>query len=107
MASVTAQAIQGALERIPRVFRNSPQFISDPLSAVAGVPVVVKLETANPIGSFKGRGTWLAISELAASGEVGERRGVVVASAGNFGQGVAYAGRALGVPVVVFAARNV
>jgi threonine dehydratase len=104
MASVTAEAIRSAHGRIPRVFRDSPQFISEPLSADAGVPVVVKLETANPIGSFKGRGTWLAISELVASGAVGERRGVVVASAGNFGQGVAYAGRALGVPVVVFAA---
>jgi threonine dehydratase len=104
MARVTAEAIQSAHPRIPSVFRDSPQFISEPLSAAAGVPVVVKLETANPIGSFKGRGTGLAISELAASGEVGERRGVVVASAGNFGQGVAYAGRALGVPVVVFAA---
>jgi threonine dehydratase len=104
MVSVTAEAIQSARRRIPPVFRDSPQFISEPLSADAGVPVLVKLETPNPIGSFKGRGTWLAISELASSGEVGERRGVVVASAGNFGQGVAYAGRALGVPVVVFAA---
>ena len=104
MVSVTAEAIQAAHRRIPRAFRDSPQFISEPLSSAAGVRVVVKLETPNPIGSFKGRGTWLAIAELAASGEVGERRGVVVASAGNFGQGVAYAGRALGVPVVVFAA---
>lgn len=104
MAIVTADAIQTAHRRIPRAFRGSPQFVSEPLSADAGVPVVVKLETANPIGSFKGRGTWLAISELVASGVVGERRGVVVASAGNFGQGVAYAGRAMKVPVVVFAA---
>ena len=31
---------------------------------------------------------------------------LVVASAGNFGQGVAYAARALGVPAVVFTSRN-
>src|SRR4029077_4686673 len=74
------------------------------LSAQLGTPVVVKLEVTNPIGCFKGRGTWLAMSELAASGAVGERQGVVVASAGNFGQGVAYAGRELGVPVIVYAA---
>jgi threonine dehydratase len=66
--------------------------------------VVLKLETANPIGSFKGRGTWLAMSELMATGKVGERGGVVVASAGNFGQGVAYAGRAMDIPVIVVAA---
>ncbi|HEX2140814.1 MAG TPA: pyridoxal-phosphate dependent enzyme [Candidatus Limnocylindria bacterium] len=83
-----------------------PQFVSEPLSERVGVPVVVKTETANPIGSFKGRGTWLAVSELAAAGEVGEGSGVVLASAGNFGQGVAYAGRALGVRVIVFAAGN-
>jgi threonine dehydratase len=104
MVSVTADAIRSAHPRIPSAFRHSPQFVSETLSEAVGVSVVVKLETANPIGSFKGRGTWLAMSELATAGRVGERDGVVVASAGNFGQGVAYAGRALRVPVVVFAA---
>jgi threonine dehydratase len=104
MVDVTADAIRAAHRRIPSAFRNSPQFISEPLSEAIGVPVVVKLETPNPIGSFKGRGTWLALSELVAAGVVGERSGVVVASAGNFGQGVAYAGRAMGIPVTVMAA---
>jgi threonine dehydratase len=104
MTDVTADAIRSAHRRIPSVFRSSPQFLSEPLSEAIGVPVVVKLETANPIGSFKGRGTWLAVSELVAAGGVGERQGVVVASAGNFGQGVAYAGRAMGIPVIVVAA---
>jgi threonine dehydratase len=104
MVGVTADAIRAAHQRIPSVFRNSPQFVSEPLSEAIGVPVVVKLETANPIGCFKGRGTWLAVSELASAGTVGERQGVVVASAGNFGQGVAYAGREMGIPVVVVAA---
>jgi threonine dehydratase len=106
MTSVTADAIRSAHRRIPSAFRDSPQFISEPLSERIGVPVVVKLETANPIGSFKGRGTWLAMSELMAAGRVGERAGVVVASAGNFGQGVAYAGRAMGIPVIVLAATS-
>jgi threonine dehydratase len=101
MVSVTADAIRSAHRRIPAAFRDSPQFISEPLSEAASARVVVKLETANPIGCFKGRGTWLAVSELLSGGEVGERLGVVVASAGNFGQGVAYACRALGVPAVV------
>jgi threonine dehydratase len=104
VASVTAEAIRSAHARIPSAFRDSPQFVSEPLSEAADAPVVVKLETANPIGSFKGRGTWLAVSELLAAGAVGERRGVVVASAGNFGQGIAYAGRTMRVPVIVFAA---
>ena len=106
LVSVTADAIRTARTRIPAVFRDSPQYISEPLSEELGVPVVVKVEMANPIGCFKGRGTWLAVSELLARGEVGERRGIVVASAGNFGQGVAYAGRAMQIPVVVFAAQG-
>jgi threonine dehydratase len=104
MVSVTAEAVRAAHEHVPSAFRDSPQFVSESLSAEMGVPVVVKVESINPIGCFKGRGTWLAVSELLRSDAVGERNGVVVASAGNFGQGVAYAGRQLGIPVVVFAA---
>ncbi len=106
MVEVSAATIAAARERIPGVFRDSPQFISEPLSRALGVPVVIKAETVNPIGCFKGRGTWLAVSELLARGAVGERMGLVLASAGNFGQGVAYAGRAMHVPVLVFAAHN-
>jgi threonine dehydratase len=104
MAAVTPEAIRAAHARIPAAFRDMPQYVAEPLSERLGVPVVVKVETANPIGCFKGRGTWLAVSELATAGEVGEGRGLIVASAGNFGQGVAYAARALGIPLVVFAA---
>lgn len=106
MITVSAAAIRAAIPRVPSQFRGSPQFVSDALSGIAGRPVVVKAETANPIGCFKGRGTWLAVAELAAHGVVGEERGLVVASAGNFGQGVAYAARAAGIPLVVFAAER-
>ncbi|WP_206050988.1 hypothetical protein [Nocardioides speluncae] len=41
---------------IPDVFLNSPQFIDPMLTAALGRPVVVKVETANPLRSFKGRG---------------------------------------------------
>jgi threonine dehydratase len=80
--------------------------VSEPLSAWLGRPVVVKVETVNPVGCFKGRGTWLSVRHLVAAGVVGESRGLVVASAGNFGQGVAYAARAMNVPVSVVAARS-
>lgn len=106
MVDVTADAIRAAAERIPAAFRATPQFVSEPLSRRLGVPVVVKVETANPIGCFKGRGTWLAVAELLARGAVGEGRGIVLASAGNFGQGVAYAGRAMRLPIVVYAAET-
>jgi threonine dehydratase len=95
-------AIRAAHVRIDPVFTNSPQYVHDGLSARLGTPVIVKVETVNPIRSFKGRGTWVAMATLAVEGTVGPARAVVCVSAGNFGQGVAYAARALGVPAVVF-----
>lgn len=99
-------AIRAAHGSIDRAFTNSPQFVHEGLSARLGVPVIVKVETVNPIRSFKGRGTWLVVTALAAEGRIGPDRAVVCASAGNFGQGVAYAARALGIPAVVFASRS-
>lgn len=95
-------ALRAARYRIDRVFLDSPQYVHDGLSARLGVPVIVKLETANPIRSFKGRGTWLAVRDLVEEGRAGPDRPVVCVSAGNFGQGVAYAARAFGVEAVVF-----
>jgi len=96
-------AIRTAAAAIDPVFIGTPQFVHDGLSARLGVPVVVKVETVSPIRSFKGRGTWVAVHGLAGEGRIGVDRPIVVASAGNFGQGVAYAARALGIPAVVFA----
>jgi len=103
---LTAQAIRDAAATIDPVFTGSPQFVHDGLSERLGVPVVVKVETVNPIRSFKGRGTWVAVHGLAGEGRIGPDRPIVVASAGNFGQGVAYAARALGVSTVVFTSRH-
>jgi threonine dehydratase len=96
-------AIRALHPTIPAVFRDSPQFVHEGLSAMAGDPVVVKVETTNPIGAFKGRGTWTGLAELIRRGEVGPDRAVIVASTGNFGQGIAYAARAAGVPAIVYA----
>ena len=95
-------AVRAAHERIDPAFVGSPQYVHEGLSARLGVPVVVKVETVNPIRSFKGRGTWVAMAGLVGEGAVGPERAVVCVSAGNFGQGVAYAARAMGVPAVVF-----
>jgi threonine dehydratase len=98
--------IRAARQAVPAIFRDSPQFVSETLSKFAGVQVIVKVECVNPIGAFKGRGTWLAVRHLVEGGGVGEDRPLVVASTGNFGQGCAWAGRAHGIPVVVFADRH-
>ena len=103
---LTSDTIRAASASIDPVFTGSPQYVHDGLSARLGVPVVVKVETVNPIRAFKGRGTWVAVQGLAGEGRIGPRQPVVVASAGNFGQGIAYAARALGIPSVVFTSRN-
>src|SRR5262249_45870545 len=58
----------------------------------------LKLENLQPIGSFKLRGALNAIKRIPPD-ELGD--GVVTASAGNMGQGVAWAARELGVPCTV------
>ncbi|MEJ7749445.1 MAG: pyridoxal-phosphate dependent enzyme, partial [Candidatus Limnocylindrales bacterium] len=95
-------AIRAAHAQIHPAFRNTPQYVHEGLSARLGVAVIVKIETANPVRSFKGRGTWVAIQALARDGSIGRQRAVMCASAGNFGQGVAFAARALDVPATVF-----
>ena len=60
--------------------------------------IYLKLENLQPIGSFKLRGALNAISQLPAA-EL--EAGVVTASAGNMGQGVAWAARELGVLAAV------
>ena len=96
-------AIRAAHARIHPSFRGSPQYVHDGLSTATGAGIVLKVESVNPIRAFKGRGTWLAVEALAGQGRVGPGRPIVCASTGNFGQGVAFAARAFGVPAVVFA----
>ena len=106
LPELDAEAIRSAHGSIDPAFRDSPQYLHEGLSSRLGVPVIVKVETANPIRSFKGRGTWIAVRALAADGSIGPDRPIVCASAGNFGQGVAYAARSIGVPALVFASRR-
>lgn len=76
---------------------TTPLIESLPLSAHAGREVWLKMETAQPCGSFKLRGVGLACETHVARGA----QRLVSSSGGNAGLAVAYAGRKLGVPVVV------
>src|SRR5947207_8505675 len=60
--------------------------------------IYLKLENLQPIGSFKLRGALNAIAQLPST-EL--EAGVITASAGNMGQGVAWAARELGIPCAV------
>jgi threonine dehydratase len=103
---LSPEAIRAAHGRIHPAFAGSPQYVHDGLSSRLDAPVIVKVESVNPIRCFKGRGTWLVVEALADEGTIGPDRPVVCASAGNFGQGIAFAAGARGVPSVVFASRR-
>jgi hypothetical protein len=56
--------IEEAARTVDPVFRDSPQFVSEQLSAELGRTVLVKIETVNPLGSFKGRGAAFLVNAL-------------------------------------------
>ena len=71
------------------------------LDAGPGAPDIrLKLENLQPISAYKLRGAANAVALLT---DAERRRGVWTISAGNAGQGVAYAARAAGVPCTVVA----
>ena len=94
--------IRAARRVIDPLFLDTPLYRCEGLGAALGCEVSVKLETANPIRSFKGRGTEVVASQLAAGGS----RAVVCASAGNLGQALAWSGRGRGLDVTVVASRH-
>ena len=76
---------------------ETPFLESRSLSQNAGLPVWLKLEAVQPAGSFKIRGVGHACQAYAPNGA----RRFISSSGGNAGLAVAYAGRALGLPVSV------
>ncbi len=98
-ATISIDGIEEAARVIDPVFRDTPQFVCEPLSDQLGVTTILKVETINPIRSFKGRGTDYLLHRLGP-----QPNGIVCASAGNFGQGMAFAARKRSVTMTVFAA---
>lgn len=101
-ASISIDNIRDASVRIDPVFRDTPQFVCEPISEQLGLEALLKVEFVNPIRSFKGRGADYLVQRLGEDAA----NGLVCASAGNFGQGMAYACRKAGRKLRVFAARS-
>lgn len=93
--------IRAARTAIDPVFLDTPRYRCEALEPALGCAVSIKLETANPVRSFKGRGTEVVASQLADTGS----QAVVCASAGNLGQALAWSGRRRGLDVTVVASR--
>jgi threonine dehydratase len=100
---LSIENIERAARNIDSVFLNSPQFNSEPLSSELGCDLTLKVETLNPIRSFKGRGADFFMQEnvKALAG-----RDLVCATAGNFGQAMAYGCRAHKRPLIIYCATN-
>jgi threonine dehydratase len=92
----TCEAVAAARANIRNFAVRTPllKLVGDP----PGVNLYLKLENLQPLGSFKIRP---AINVLKTMDVERLRRGVLTASAGNFGQGLAFAARQIGVPATV------
>lgn len=94
--------IEAAYLQLNAEFRHTPQYQCEPLGDALGCRVTLKVETLNPVRSFKGRGSQIAVSQARQKGY----GTVVCASAGNLGQAVAYCARVEDLSCVVYASRT-
>jgi len=96
--AVTLLEVLAAARRIAPYVQRTPLEHSGRLSAASGAEVSLKLECFQVTGSFKLRG---ALNALLSLDEAARQRGVVTASAGNHGLGVARAANLTGVRATV------
>jgi threonine dehydratase len=95
---VTLLDVLAAARRIAPYVQRTPLERSAHLSSAGDAEVWLKLECFQATGSFKLRG---ALNALLGLDEAARRHGVVTASAGNHGLGVARAASLTGLPAVV------
>ncbi|HEY3406828.1 MAG TPA: threonine ammonia-lyase IlvA [Propionicimonas sp.] len=97
--TIDARAVDAAAERLAGVAARTPLQLNERLSAATGAYVWLKREDLQPVRSYKIRGAYNLISQLE---EAHRAAGVIAASAGNHGQGVAFACARLGIKGRIF-----
>jgi threonine dehydratase len=95
---VTLSHIQQARVRILPYIIETPVIRMEILDEVLGCQVYVKAECMQRTHSFKIRG---ALNKMLSMSEAELKQGVVAASSGNHGKGVAFVARLLGVPATI------
>jgi threonine dehydratase len=95
---VTFDDIAAAHERVRPHINRTPVISSAAIDERVGARVFFKCENLQNMGAFKIRGALNALSRLDADQK---RRGVVAFSSGNHAQGVALAGKILGIKTVI------
>jgi threonine dehydratase len=98
MRHISLDAINDAARHVYTAAVRTPLIRLDLPFAGAAPEVYLKLESLQPIGSFKIRGAWNAVRKLSPAQL---QQGVWTVSAGNAAQGVAFAARLAGVPCSV------
>lgn len=96
----TTTGIAATRDVIDPAFLDTPMRRAATLDQAIGATIQFKDETATPIRSFKGRGACAFVAGLANADHL------VCGSAGNFGQGLAWAARRRAIPLTVFAATS-
>ncbi len=94
----TAADVDAARANIAGVARRTPLWRLD--VEVPGTRIWLKLENLQPLGSFKIRA---ALNAIKTADPEALQAGVLAPSAGNFGLGLAFAARSMGVPVTIVA----
>ncbi len=97
--TVSLADVQTARERIAPWVRHTPTIQVGNVRQAPCDSLTLKLECLQVSGSFKARGASNTVAQL---GEQELRRGLITASGGNHGLGVAYAGWRAGAPVSIF-----
>jgi threonine dehydratase len=96
--TVPLEALRSAAKGLEGIAVRTPLLKAPALSDLVGATVALKCEHLQPIGAFKIRGAFTAISRIAPELR---SRGVITYSSGNHGQAVAYSARLLGIQAVV------
>jgi threonine dehydratase len=99
VAGVTPSSVERAARELAAYLPPTPLQYSRAFTQKAGCHVHIKIESVQPIRAFKVRGALTKIMRL--HPEKGSA-GVITASAGNHGQGVAYAAAVFKIPATVY-----
>lgn len=96
--SVTYTDIETAAKRITNIAHKTPILTSRTVNERTKSQVFFKCENFQRAGSFKFRGAYNALAQLS---QEQKQQGVLTFSSGNHAQGIALAGKLLGIPTTI------
>ena len=95
---ISAESIRAAAAALAGIAVRTPLAPLPPTAGLPGIAAFVKCEQLQPVGAFKIRGAFTAVSRLSPAERA---RGVVTHSSGNHGQAVAFVAKHFGIPAVI------